>query len=320
MRVLVTGGTGFVGGHTVGVLLAAGVQVRLLVRDARRAARWSGHVELAHGDLRDGAALRAALGDVDAVLHLAALTWAPRPDQLWATNADGTRRLAEAAAEQGVRRVVYLSSYAAMGPAPPGGCRRTADPPAPLSAYGRSKLAGEQALAEIAAARGLAAVTLRAPAIYGPGDRALLPLFRLVQRGWAPYPAGEQRLQLLYVGDAAAALVRALSVAPGTYPLAGPEVVTWPEALRAIAAALGVRARLLRVPAALLRALGRMRPLLGRWLGPQVPFDRDKAEEMLASWVADPGEAAPVLPPATVTPLHQGLAATVEAYRNEGWL
>ena len=189
-----------------------------------------------------------------------------------------------------------------------------------MSAYGRSKLAGERALAEVARATGMEAVTLRAPAMYGPGDRALLPLFRLVRRGWAPYPAGERRLQLLFVGDGAAALVRALAAPAGTYPLAGPEIVTWPQALAAMAEALGVRARRVPVPPVALRTLGRLRPLLRPWLGPQVPFDRDKAEEMLASWVADPAEAAPVLPPATVTPLRQGLAATVEAYRNEGWL
>src|SRR5690606_31976559 len=140
-------------------------------------------------------ALARGVEGAEIVFHLAAVTHARTEADYVRANAAGTRALVEAVlgAKQRPRRLVYLSSLAAVGPALDGRPVGRDDPPRPLTAYGRSKLEGERACLA-AATDGLETVALREPAVYGPGDREMLRFFRLAARGLFPRPAGGERV------------------------------------------------------------------------------------------------------------------------------
>lgn len=320
----ITGATGFVGGHLAEHLLQGGWRVRALVRttsDVRRLRDLG--VELQPGDLADRDALRRAVDGADTVFHLAAANFARSELEFVRANVDGTREVVEAIASAGTppRRLVHLSSYAACGPAPEGRSRGAADPPAPLTAYGRSKLAGE-AVARSLTERGTEVIVLRAPAVYGPGDRAMLSYYRLVRLGLAPSPAGSaERLHLIFAPDLARTLARAADAPTGTFPVADPVEHSWSEMVDAIAAAVGRRPVRVPLPAPLVRAAARVTETVGGWSGRAVPFNREKAEEMLArAWVCDLDGSEALLPAEQVTPLAEGVAQTVRWYTREGWL
>lgn len=321
---LVTGATGFVGSHLVERLASEGWGVRALVRPTSD----TGHlrrlgVELETGDLADGEAIRRASGGVEVVYHLAAETFARSAEAFERTNAAGTRRVAEgvAAAEPRPRRLVYLSSYAACGPSLPDRPRSVEDPPAPLTAYGRTKLAGEAVARELEG-RGVEVVVVRAPTVYGPRDRALLSYFRMVRWGLAPSPrGGAERLHVIFAPDLARALERAADGPTGTFAVAEPRVHAWGELVDAIADSLRRRPLRVGLPAPLVRAAAGVSQAAGGLLGRAAPFNREKAEEMLAAgWVCELAGSEALLPPADATPLADGIADTVSWYKRQGWL
>lgn len=323
-RALITGATGFVGGHLAERLRSEGWELRAVVRptsDVRRLRELG--VELCPGDLGDVGGLRAAVDGVDVVYHLAATTFARSEAEFERANVEGTRNLTVAvgAAERRPDRVVYLSSYAACGPALANGARAIDETPAPLTAYGRTKLAGEL---EVRSAEqfGTDAVIIRAPAVYGPGDRALLSYYRLVKWGLAPSPVGGgERLHVVYAPDLAQALARAADVRPGTYAVAEPVERSWDEIVAAMGAALGRKPLRVGLPPTLVRLAAAATQAAGRLRGRTVPFNREKAEEMLATaWVCDLAGSDALLPPEDVTPLTEGIARTVAWYRRQGWL
>lgn len=323
-RALITGATGFVGGHLAEHLAEQGWRLRALARsssDTRRLEELG--VELHRGDLGDRDALRRAASGVEVVYHLAAANFAPDEAAYTRANVLGTRNVAEAvaAAEPPPRRLVYLSSYAAGGPAPDGRTRSLADAAAPLTAYGRTKLAAEAEVRPLAG-RGVEVVIIRAPAVYGPADRALLSYFRMVRWGVAPSPkGGAERLHVVYAPDLARALARAADAPEGTYAVAEPVVHAWSDMVDAIAAAMDRRPLRVGLPRPLVRAAARATQAVAGLGGITPPFNREKAEEMLArAWVCDLSGSEILLPREEATPLSEGIAETVRWYTRRGWL
>lgn len=323
--VLLTGATGFVGSHTVEALSRRGLTVRALVRPSADTGplRQLG-VELAVGTLEDEEALRRAMRGATVILHLAAVTRATSRVAYDRVNREGTRFLIHAArdADPPPRRFVYLSSLAAAGPSANGHGVGPDDTPSPLTAYGRSKLAGE-AIAQ--AATGEMEVTiLRAPAVYGPRDRDLHQFFRLAAHGILPVPTGPARpLQLIHVEDLAEALVLAATAekAQGIVHVAEDRVYPWEDVARMVARAVGRKARVVRLPAALIRAAAGLNQLAHAAVGRSTIFNADKAREMLApGWLCETETAARVLGFHARVPLEQGLRDTAQWYRDHGWL
>jgi nucleoside-diphosphate-sugar epimerase len=327
--VLLTGATGFVGSHAVEAFVVSGWAVRALVRSSQKAAVLGDlPVELVSGSLEDEESLRAAAQGVDVVVHLAALTHARTAEEYAAVNVAGTRRLVEAARRGGARRFVYLSSLAASGPASHGRSVTAHDAPQPLTEYGRSKLAGERVVMEAAgdAGRGgsMEVVILRAPAVYGPRDTDLYHFFRLARRGVIPVPTGADRLlQMVHVADLARALVHAARAegVTGTYHIAESRCYTWQEVGRLVGAAVGRDVKVIRVPAALIAGLAAVSESAAGVFGRSSIFNRDKARELLApGWLCETEAARAALDYEADIPLADGLCATAQWYREQGWL
>jgi dihydroflavonol-4-reductase len=325
VRALVTGATGFLGGHVVASLAARGDEVAVLARRAERAAPLARYgVRVALGTLGDPESLAAAVRDVEVVYHLAGLTAAATPADYLAVNAEGTRRLVGAvrSAAPALCRFVYVSSQAAVGPSAPGERLAEDAPCRPLTAYGRSKLAGEEAVRTTA---GLPWTIVRPSAVYGPGDHDFLTMFQAARRGLAPvFGSGTQQLSLVCAPDLAEAIIRAgtsPSAVGRTYHAAHPEVVTTRELALAIGRAVGRRPAIVRIPSALATPIVGLIGTLAAARGRPSVLNRDKMAEFLApAWLLAVDAAARDLGWHATLDAAEGTRRTAEWYRREGWL
>lgn len=278
MRVLVTGGHGFVGSHVVDRLLAGGDRVRCLLRRPGLPETLAGKdVEVVRGDVRDASAAARALRGVDEVYHLAALTRSLTRRAMLETNLGGTRTLLAALARaRPSGRFLLCSSLAAAGPAPGGRWLDEAAPCRPVTWYGESKRLAEEATR----AAGIAATIVRPPAVYGPRDRDFLPVFQAAARGLRP-ALGERpsRYHFVYVEDLAAAIVaaaRAEGTVGGTYYAAHPEVLTAEAFAGHVARAVGRPTRPLRVPSSTLALAATLGELAGQVTGTAPLLNRQR--------------------------------------------
>jgi nucleoside-diphosphate-sugar epimerase len=302
----VTGATGFVGRRLVHALTSAGWRVRVLVRPTGTGMWVHADTEVVKGDLNDPAALATLAQGATVVIHAAGLIKAlSRPD-FDAVNTEGARRMAEAVGEG---RMILISSLAAREPA--------------LSDYAASKRAGEAAAREVLGER---LVVLRPPAIYGPGDRETLGLFRLAAVSpCLPTPSSAAaRLALAHVDDVAASVMARVDGlwSPGVFAVGGarPEGYGWREIFVAAAEAMGRRPMLAPVPDALIQAAAAASEAVARLRGEAAIFNRGKARELLhADWSVSVAELPPGRAPPAVE-LRAGFERTVAWYRQAGWL
>ena len=214
--IAVTGATGFLGSHICDVLVEQGRRVRAAHRTSSNL-RWlkGKDLETRQVDLADPASLDAFLAGCDGVIHCAGALIADEPTYQ-RVNVDNTRRLAEAAARNdSVQRLVFISSLAAGGPASLEHPRDESMADAPISSYGRSKLAAEAVLEPDAWP--FTTVSLRPPSLYGPRDREFGLLLRAAKRGWTGHVGRRmQGLSLVHGRDAATAAVALLETASAT--------------------------------------------------------------------------------------------------------
>jgi nucleoside-diphosphate-sugar epimerase len=263
-RVLVTGATGFVGQALCEMLAASGYGIRAAVRGTRPPSPTIPE-SVSVGDIDAATDWRAALEGVDLIIHAAAHVHDPasgaHTDLFFEPNAVGTRRLAEAAVRAGTRRLIYLSTVKVNGEASTGRAFTAHDDPHPSGVYGTSKWLGEKFLLESALGSRLEPVIIRAPLVYGPGVRAnFLRLLDWVNRG-RPIPLGAvtNRRSLVSVWNLCDLIVRLLvhPAAPGrVWMVSDGDDRSTPDLIRAVARAMGRRARLVPVPVPLLRILG----------------------------------------------------------------
>ncbi len=321
-RVLITGATGFIGGHLADLLIAEGARVRLLVRDPRR---WLGaDAELVKGDLDDREALRAAVRGVDHVYHVAGLTKARHVSEYLAVNHGGTVNVLEACRQENgsLERFLLVSSQAAAGPASNGVPVREDDHPQPSSVYGLSKLRSEQAAIGY---RALFPVTIvRPPVVYGPRDRDTLMVFKAARWGISPRLGKNLQLSIVHVEDLVRG-IRHACVDPRaenqTYFMANLDPVTIPAVTDPISRELGVRSFPLPLPAAPLVLLATLAELGSRLVGRSTPLTRDKVRDALQQrWLCDSSRADRELGWRAEIPLETGVRETARWYRAAGWL
>jgi nucleoside-diphosphate-sugar epimerase len=320
MTVLVTGATGFIGHRLVESFLSEGQAVRCLVRRPDKAGdlRRLG-ADIVAGDLSSSHQLEEAVRDAGAVVHAAGVVHAWSAKAYFETNVEGTRRLAEAAGRAGVKKFVLVSSLAASGPA--AGGKDPADPH-PINAYGKSKLEGERALKE--AAGSMAWCIVRPSAVYGPGDRDFLVLFRLASRGRVPYtgPRGA-RLSLIHVDDLVDLLRLSLEgpSSAAVYDASDGLEHSWPQIIEAFGSAVGKPARPVRIAPWLLwpvaAAAELLRPFTRR--PPLLCLSKLKEARQLL-WTSSPAAAREALGWRPRIDLEGGARATAAWYREHGWL
>jgi nucleoside-diphosphate-sugar epimerase len=321
--VALTGGTGFVGSHIVDALLASGHRVRALVRRPESPG-WlkDPRVEIVTGDVRSPDALDAFVADAAAVVHVAGRTSARSEAEYLAANAGGTTNVVAAVRRRAPdAHLVLVSSLAAGGPSANGEPVRPGDSPRPVSSYGRSKLAGEEA---VKTAAGLAFTILRPSAVYGPRETAIRDLFVAAGRGFVPVLAGgTPRIQMVFAEDVAAAVSGALSRGGRgeTFFVAHPEILDYRRIAETLAGLPTRRPFLLPVPGSAIRAAGYLAGFVsGLGKGPPV-FNAEKANEMLQrAWICDVSDAQVALGQPFRTDFAAGARRTWDWYLERRWV
>jgi dihydroflavonol-4-reductase len=327
VRVLVTGATGFTGGHLARALAARGDAVSALVRSEgpATAALVQAGVTLVVGDLRDSQSLAAAAGGVDVVYHIAAIyRQAGLDDDVYrAVNAEAVRGVVEAAARGGARRVVHCSTVGVHGDVehPP------ANEDAPLKPgdiYQVTKLEGEERARETGARLGIDVTIARPTGIYGPGDRRLLKLFRgVARRRWVTLGRGEIYYHLTFIDD----LVEGFrlcgthpAAANRTYILAGGEVTTLNALVGLVAEGAGVPVPRRHLPVWPFWTAGAVCEALCAPFGIEPPIFRRRVDFFTKSRAFDITRAREEIGFAPRVGLREGIRRTLDWYRTEGWL
>jgi nucleoside-diphosphate-sugar epimerase len=307
--VAITGATGFVGRRAARALSAAGLALRALAR--RPELLPESERDLLHpvrGDLLDDTALAKLVEGADAVVHCAGELADPR--HFHSANVRGTELLARAAREAGLRRFVHVSSLAAREPG--------------LSSYGESKHAGEEAMRAAFSGTGF---ILRPPAVYGPGDRATLPLIAQLTRSTAFLPGTPaQRFSLIHVDDLAraiAALVLAPDSAAAMYELddGREDGYSWRDLAAIAGEAQGRQVKVAHLPETVLSAAAFASEGWSRLSGARPALTRGKVAELHhRDWVCRHHllQKTPLWQPAIG--FAEGFAQTLAWYRGHGWL
>ena len=300
MKIALTGATGFVGGHLLRRLVEAGHDVRTLTRRHRGP---EAGIEWIAGDLADHDALARLVEDCDAVIHVAGVLNAPDRAGFEAGNVAGTAAMIEAATTAGVHRFVHVSSLAAREPK--------------LSLYGESKARSEA----LVTASPLPFAIVRPPAVYGPGDRETLDLFRMAKKGVVLMPPAG-RLSLIHVDDLARLLVTLTDPAIPTgltiEPDDGqPHGYSHRDFATMLGAAVGRQVVSLSTPRAILGMAATIDKLVR---GAKAKLTTDRVAYFChPDWVVSPTHPAPDEWAPRIDTL-EGLADTADWYRTEGWL
>jgi nucleoside-diphosphate-sugar epimerase len=330
VNVLVTGATGFTGGHLARMLAGTGDRVRALVRTRSRA-RFDASdlpgagVGAVEGDLGDAASLARAMEGVEVVYHIAATyREAGQPDAAYrAINIDGTRHVLESARAAGARRVVHCSTGGVHG--------HIAHPPAnedapfnPGDVYQETKLEAERVARDFGSTTGLEVVVARPIGIYGPGDTRFLKMFRGLARGRFPMlGSGEVYYHLTFIADLVEGF-RLCGTVPAaaqrTYILAGPRFTTLNELVAMVARELGVAPPRWHWPVWPAWTAGLLCEMVCVPLGIEPPIFRRRVDFYTKSRAFDTTRARTELGFAPKVDLEEGIRRTAEWYRQKGLL
>jgi len=327
MRILITGGTGFIGYNLVPILQQEQHEIICLVRETSNL-RWLnsiGHIEYRYGDLLAPESLDAALDGIECVIHMAGTVVAVHKRDFYRINHIGTRNVVEAAARKGsdLSRFIMVSSLSAAGPSKPDKPMTESMPDLPVSAYGESKLLGERAVQEHREQLRIAVV--RPPIVYGPKDVGVQGFFQLVKKGWQiKFPGENPRFSMVYVKDLSRALVTLVTAdyfSGSQYYISDPVTYSVPEIQDIIADVLNRNTTTIPIPKLLLYPAAAGSELVARLRNKPTFLNFDKLKEVVQpAWTCSPEKFAQDFGFHTEYGLAEGAAETVEWYQSHGWL
>jgi nucleoside-diphosphate-sugar epimerase len=311
--VAVTGATGFVGAAVVRHLARAGWRVRVLTRRMPQSVLMPDHpIEVVLGDVADRTSLEQLVKGADAIVHCAGLTKALKVIDLFNVNEGGTVRLLEAAQKVAPQaRLVHISSLAAREPG--------------LSPYAASKRAAEDKLPALAGSRDW--VALRPPAVYGPGDLALLPLFKAAKLGLLAYPACPgARASTIHVSDLATAIGALLATTVWSQRVIEPDDEHprghgWDEINHVLGECFGKRPLPLRLSRPWMTGIAGAVTLVSHLTGNPQILSLDKIPELYhGDWAASGPKLSELANWRPAFGLRDGFADTLKWYRAEALL
>ena len=326
LKVLVTGANGFVGSHLVEGLLDKSYQVRCLVRKTSNLKWLSGlEVDYVYGDMAQKASLKGAVKDVELVFHCAGLTKANSKEEYFKANAEGTENLLEVCLEDNpkIKRLVHLSSQAAVGPGDDKQPLNETAPCRPVTYYGESKLEGERIVLQHASQ--LPVTVIRPPAVYGPRDSDMLGFFKVAKKGFRiSFGRGESFLSLIYVKDLIDGIILAAENPKSVgqiYFIADDKVYFWSEAFKIISKILNKRTIPLKIPKSVAMFVAFISENFSKISGKAATFNIQKAKEITQRyWGLDVSKAKAELGFFPQYDLETGAKETIRWYKEKGWL
>ncbi len=326
MNIFLTGATGFVGSHLSEALLSAGHQVRVLLRTSSNL-QWISDLDLDcfYGNIFDAQSLAAGLKDMDIVIHAAGLTKALKNEEYFRVNYEGTKTLIDAIIEHQlpVKRFVYISSQAAAGPSDSMAPRTEADPPHPVSAYGKSKLMAESYV--LSKKNDIPVTIIRPPAVYGPRDTDVYRFFKTVRSGIIPkWQNRDKYLSFVYVKDLVQAIILASTHSKAKnkiYFVAEPRPHTWDEVAYETLKFFKKQAIHVPIPLALVKSIAFFSEQWSKIAKKPSIINRQKVAELIPDfWICSAQKIKKELGFEASTSLADGVPQTLKWYVEQGWL
>jgi dihydroflavonol-4-reductase len=326
LKVLVTGGTGFVGSHIVDQLLEKKYNIRCLIRKSSDT-KWLDKkpIEYVYGDLFDESALAKAVEGVDYVYHSAGVTKAKTPEGYYRGNATGTKNILDATIRHNpnLKRFVHISSGAAVGPSESKTPITEEAPANPLTTYGRSKWQAEEECMRVMDK--LSITIVRPPAVYGQRDKDVFEFFNTMSKGLQPMVGfWEKYVSLIHITDLVRGIIMAGESANSkgqTYFITSKEVYGWKEIGEVTRRVLGKSALRLRLPEFGIYVIAAFAELFSKFSPKPALINFEKARDMVQDyWIFDHQKAERDFGFVQRISLEDGIRQTIAWYKDLGWL
>jgi nucleoside-diphosphate-sugar epimerase len=321
MKILLTGATGFIGQHLCQRLVDEGHEVLALVRNPEKAKGLpQNNVSLLKGDLSLFKDKSLVLPPCDQVIHLAGIVTAPSLKVYQKINFDALVDLVECLKRQSwqPKQFLFASSLAAAGPSVPGSPKKESHPCTPIDPYGQAKLAAELYLEEAP----FPVVTFRPGAVIGPGDPAMLTIFKLAQRGIGFGVRGhDQAFSWIYVDDLVEAIIAMLKhkfAVSTIYFVNHPRETSTEQLWAVLEKSLGRKIRVIRFPKPLFYMLMLVGTALAKFLPIKNQLDKKQYQQLVApAWVASSEALQNDLAWEPEHDIHACIDATYQGYKKE---